>query len=34
MPVLPLDDHLQSLTQYILFLHQLYVESDGPTERV
>lgn len=30
--VLPLDDHLQSSTQCILFPLQLYVESDEPTE--
>lgn len=34
MPVLPSDDHLQSLTQCILFLPQFYVESDEPTERI
>lgn len=32
MSVLPLDDHLQSSTQCILFPLQLYVESDEPTE--
>lgn len=34
MPVLPLDDHLQSLTQCILFLLQFYVESDEPKEKI